>query len=150
MKNQDNYQEKSILTPEERYEVLNAIEFSLPAYQIDGYEDNDGMFFKVYISKVESGCSEEPNRPDLISRQQAINSTKYIFENDWMYPESQEKYVLEMLDDLPSAQPRIIACSKCKHKIKCFSQIAATNKYQTTTIFYDIDFCSRWENEDNE
>ena len=42
---------------------------------------------------------------DLISRQQAINSTKYIFENDWMYPESQEKYVLEMLDDLPSAQP---------------------------------------------
>ena len=56
---------------------------------------------------------------------------------------------MAMANEIPSAQPRIMICSKCKHKTKCFSQIAATNKYQTTTIFYDIDFCSRWENEDN-
>ena len=63
--------------------------------------------------------------------------------------DEQEDKALSMAIEALSAQTRIMTCSKCKHKIKCFSQIAVTNKYQTTTIFYDIDFCSRCENEDN-
>lgn len=51
--------QKGILTPEERSEVLNAIDDALNGYQVDGYEDTDGMFFKVLISKVERGDSDE-------------------------------------------------------------------------------------------
>ena len=54
----DDYQ-KRILTPEERSEVLNAIDDALNGYQVDGYEDTDGMFFKVLISKVERGDSDD-------------------------------------------------------------------------------------------
>lgn len=64
--------QEGILTPEERSEVLNAIDDALPSYQIDGYEDTDGMFFKVLISKIES-CSEEPNRSEqLTDKEQRI------------------------------------------------------------------------------
>ena len=85
---------------------------------------------------------------DLISRN-AIEHLVMTKSYDLGEP-IQKRLMMHDVESLPSAQPRIMTCSKCKHKIKCFSQIAVTNKYQTTTIFYDIDFCSRWENEDNE
>lgn len=47
-----------ILTEAERSEVLNAIVDALPSYQVDGYADNNGMFFDVFISKVERGEAE--------------------------------------------------------------------------------------------
>ena len=89
--------------------------YSLKLMKEDDISDLTGMWYKgikedydealqMAIEALQQGCEKVAEGcDDLISRQQAINSTKYIFENDWMYPESQEKYVLEMLDDLPSA-----------------------------------------------
>ena len=95
----DNYQE-GILTPEERSEVLNAIDDALHGYQVDGYEDTDGMFFKVLIRKAES-CSEKPNRSDTIYRQDAMSIADDI--RDCISVEGYWAWI-ERLKALPSAQ----------------------------------------------
>lgn len=39
----------------------------------------------------------------------------------------------------------IIRCKDCKHKNVCFSEVAMTNKYQTTTLYEPIEWCSKAE-----
>lgn len=124
LEQQDDCQQKEpILTPEERSEVLNAIEFALPTYQVDGYEDNDGVFFKVLISKAaESSCSEKRNESDIISRRDAIEECKLEFLNPNVERETEELTLIDQsfakgwnnansiwikaLEQLPSAEPK--------------------------------------------
>lgn len=55
-------------------------------------------------------------------------------------------YVEGFKDGIQSAPSiEIVRCSECKHRFDCFSQVAMTNKYQTTTLYQDIDFCSYGE-----
>ncbi len=113
-----------ILTPEERAEVLDAIEFALLAYQVDGYEDNNGVFFKVLISKAEPGQPDVPdiNVGDMISRQDAIEECKLEFLNPNVERETEELTLIDQsfakgwnnansiwikaLEQLPSAEPK--------------------------------------------
>lgn len=105
-------------------------------------QDLSGYSDRLWESAYASGY--ERCKQDAIDEVAKFLSAREGGNATWWKPVAES-----VIDDLQSAQPRIMTCSKCKHKTKCFSQIAATNKYQTTTIFYDIDFCSRWENEDN-
>ena len=47
---------------------------------------------------------------------------------------------VEEIMQLPSID--LVRCEECKHKEVCFSEVAMTNKYQTSTIYERIDFCS--------
>lgn len=39
----------------------------------------------------------------------------------------------------------VIRCKDCKHKTVCFSEVAMTNRYQTTTLYEPIEWCSKAE-----
>lgn len=43
------------------------------------------------------------------------------------------------------AQPEIVRCKDCKHNTLCFSDVAMTNRMQTSTVYEHIDFCSYGE-----
>lgn len=106
--------QEGILTPEERSEVLNAIDDALNGYQVDGYEDTDGMFFKVLISKVES-CSEEPNRSEpLTDKEQRI----------FLAAMGRERKVCKQVDDEwrdcrePYEDSLVSVCNEIERKVK--------------------------------
>jgi len=42
----------------------------------------------------------------------------------------------------------VVRCKDCKHKTDCFSEVAMTNKYQTTTLYEPIEWCSKGEREE--
>ena len=44
----------------------------------------------------------------------------------------------------------LVRCGECKHKEVCFSEVAMTNKHQTSTIYERIDFCSYGERRESE
>ena len=46
----------------------------------------------------------------------------------------------KIIDSAPSLD--LVRCAECKHKEVCFSEVAMTNKHQTSTIYERIDFCS--------
>lgn len=51
--------------------------------------------------------------------------------------------VIEEIDNAPSID--IVGCLECKHRFDCFSEVAMTNKHQTTTLYQGISFCSYGE-----
>ena len=56
---------------------------------------------------------------DTISRQAAIDGVKTLHDvawKNWHEPTLSANAVLDMIMELPSAQPEIIRCADCKHK----------------------------------
>lgn len=44
---------------------------------------------------------------------------------------------------------KVIRCKDCIHKTVCFSEVAMTNEYQTTTLYEPIEWCSKGEREES-
>lgn len=89
-------------------------------------------------------------KDDTISRQAAIDALKEkVFHNL-----SDEFYgVMQVLDELPSAQPEIIRCKDCKwygraDKRRFYRGMDCLQK-RIDTIVPDRDFCSRAERKKN-
>lgn len=51
---------------------------------------------------------------DLISRQEAIDTAEKESQIDGAYGYMDTKSIIDMLEDLPSAQPEIIRCKDCR------------------------------------
>ena len=71
-----------------------------------------GTLGQLLSEQPETNCSEIPNSSDTISRQAAIDALKEkVFRNltDEFYG------AMQVLDELPSAQPEIIRCKDCKY-----------------------------------
>lgn len=58
----------------------------------------------------------ERNVGDLISRQAAIDAVEKESQVDGAYGYMDTKSIIDLLCDLPSAQPEIIRCKDCKHR----------------------------------
>ena len=84
---------------------------------------------------------------DLINRQAAIDGVKILHEvawKNWHEPTLSANVVIDMLKNLPSAQPEIIRCKDCKY--------SSPNKVYGCRIYsfaddldermYSDDFCS--------
>ena len=58
----------------------------------------------------ELSCSEKPNRSDVIKRQDAINALI-----EWVTKLFDDRSVVDVINEVPSAQPVIIRCKDCWH-----------------------------------
>ena len=56
-----------------------------------------------------------------------------------------KQVAIKYIDSAPSID--IVRCKECKHKVFCYSEVHMTNRFQTTSIYKDIDFCSYGERE---
>jgi len=77
---------------------------------------------------------------DTIYRQDVINGVKTLHDvawKNWHEPTLSPNVVLDMIRELPSAQPEIIYCRECKWK-----QGAECVRFAEVRPFPD-DFCSR-------
>ena len=52
-----------------------------------------------------------------------------------------------LIDVIKDMTIDIVRCKECKHKVFCYSEVHMTNRFQTTSIYKDIDFCSYGERE---
>ena len=86
----------------------------------------DSALFKKYASAQPEKRTDkrtETHACDLISRQAAIEIIKNYCENGCDYaednwcPSCQREKFVELLKALPSAQPEIIRCKDCRHRI---------------------------------
>ena len=60
-------------------------------------------------------------KDDLISRQAAIDGVKTLHDvawKNWHEPTLSANVVLDMIRELPSAQPEIVLCKDCKYQDK--------------------------------
>ena len=76
---------------------------------------------------------------DLISRQAAIDAVEKESRVDGAYGYMDTKSIVDLLNDLPSAQPKIVRCKDCKWK-----QGSECVRFAEVRPFPD-DFCSRAE-----
>lgn len=81
---------------------------------------------------------------DLISRQAAIDAVEKESQVDGAYGYMDTKSIIDLLCDLPSAQPEIIRCKECKRQ-DTDNVFLSMWCYEMRTFVKPNDFCSRAE-----
>ena len=90
---------------------------------------------------------------DLISRQAAIDGVKTLHDvawNNWHEPTLSANVVLDMIRELPSAQPEIIHCLDCKHfGVDRYKKLTWCSRINYGYGYQADDFCSKAERRTN-
>ena len=94
--------------------------------------------YEKCIPKSYVEVRKEETIDDLISRQVAIDAAEMESQIDGAYGYMDTKSIIDMLEDLPPAQPEIIRCKDCKHWINnhlCES-LSRYGSFETKDDFY--------------
>ena len=83
---------------------------------------------------------------DLISRQAAIEALQEKVFHDL----SDEFYgAMQVLDELPSAEPKIVRCNDCNNASKCYGDVVMRSR-GGGNIYCPLEFCSAAERRTDE
>lgn len=88
------------------------VKIEIPKAAVTQWERNAALDMAI----ESLSCSESPNSSDLISRQAALDGVKTLHDvawKNWHEPTLSANVVLDMIGELPSAQPE--PCNFCKH-----------------------------------
>ena len=100
-----------------KYAELMAIS-ALQAQDVPDIKELDTLYRKAAAAPVQVFVQPEPCE-DAVSRKTAIDGVKTLHEvawKNWHDPTLSANTVIDMIKNLPSAQPEIVRCKDCKHR----------------------------------